>query len=84
MEVPDDFYNIRPEELKREQKLREEAVKELGMLVTKEMRERERLKALRRWGFGLFVTHHQHNFHTPPPLYNLHPPPNIFSTPSLI
>ena len=53
MEVPDEFYNISPEELKREQKLREEAVKEMGMLITKEMRERERLKALRRYRFAV-------------------------------
>lgn len=53
MEVPLEFYNIHPDELKREQKMREEAVKEMGMLVTKEMRERERLKGLRKYRYAV-------------------------------
>ena len=53
IKIPNEFYSISPEELKREQQLRSEAVEKLGMLRTKEMRERERLKELRRYRYCL-------------------------------
>lgn len=53
MEVPREFYNISPEELKREQQAKTEAVERLGMLRTKEMRERERIRELRKYRYSL-------------------------------
>ena len=53
MEVPDEFYAISPEELKREQQRRQEAVERLGMLRTKEMREREQMRELRKYRYTL-------------------------------
>ena len=53
IEVPDEFYNISTEELKREHQAREEAVNRLGMLRTKEMRERDQLRELRRYRYCL-------------------------------
>ena len=53
IEVPDEFYTISPEEMKREQQARQEAVERLGMLRTKEMREREQLRELRRYRYCL-------------------------------
>lgn len=41
------------EELRREQQRRQEAVEKLGMLRTKEMREREHLRELRRYRYTL-------------------------------
>ena len=52
-EVPPDFYNIKPEELKKEQQLKQEAVERFGMLRTKEMREREQQRELRKYRFTL-------------------------------
>ncbi|ESN90122.1 hypothetical protein HELRODRAFT_104441 [Helobdella robusta] len=51
IEVSEDFFNVTPEELKREMKIREEAIKEMGMLQTKQMRERIKMKELRRYRF---------------------------------
>ena len=42
-----------PAELKKEQQLRNEAVERLGMLRTKEMREREKQRELRKYRFTL-------------------------------
>lgn len=53
MEVPHEFYNISPEELKKEQQIRQEAVEKFGMLRTKEMREREQMRELRKYRFAL-------------------------------
>lgn len=53
IQVPNDFYSISPEELKKEQQIKAEAVEKLGMLRTKEMRERERLRELRRYRYCL-------------------------------
>ncbi len=53
IEVPESFYNIKPEELKREQERRQEAVDKLGMLRTKEMREREQMRELRKYRYTL-------------------------------
>jgi len=49
--VPDEFYAISKEELKREAELRKEAVEKLGMLRTKAMRERDEQRELRKYRF---------------------------------
>ena len=41
IQIPDDFYAVTSEEVKREQKLREECVKDMERLMTKDMRERQ-------------------------------------------
>ncbi|ELU02693.1 hypothetical protein CAPTEDRAFT_174430 [Capitella teleta] len=56
MNVPEEFYTISPEELKREQKAKQEASEKLGMLRTKEMRQRERQRELRRYRYCLIRT----------------------------
>ena len=53
IDVPPEFYAISPEELKKEQQVRREAVEKLGMLRTKEMKERDRLRELRRYRFAI-------------------------------
>ena len=53
MEVPPEFFAISPEELKREQQARKEAVERMGMLRTKEMREREYQRELRKYRYCL-------------------------------
>ena len=53
MEVPSEFYSISPDEIRREQQARNEAVERLGMLRTKEMREREHQRELRRYRYCL-------------------------------
>lgn len=50
--LPDDFYRVTAEELKREQQLRTEAL-ESSVLRTKAMREREEQRNLRLYRFGL-------------------------------
>ncbi|KAL8609906.1 hypothetical protein ACOMHN_016381 [Nucella lapillus] len=52
-EIPDEFYNVSPAELKKEQQRKEEAVEKLGLLRTKAMRERDELKELRKYRFTL-------------------------------
>lgn len=52
-DIPDEFYAINPEELKKEQQRRQEAVEKLGMLRTKAMRERDEMKELRKYRFTL-------------------------------
>jgi len=49
--VPDEFYAISKEELKREADLRKEAVEKMGMLRTKAMRERDEQRELRKYRF---------------------------------
>ncbi len=56
IEVPPEFYNITPEELKREQQRKAEAADKLGMLRTKEMREREQMRELRKYRYCLIRT----------------------------
>lgn len=52
-DIPEEFYAINPEELKREQQRRQEAVEKMGMLRTKAMRERDEMKELRKYRFTL-------------------------------
>ncbi|XP_067631681.1 UBX domain-containing protein 6 [Eurosta solidaginis] len=52
-ELPDDFYRISPEEIKREQQLRTEAIENAQVLRTKAMREREEQRNLRLYRFAL-------------------------------
>ena len=49
--IPDSFFNLSKEELKREQMRKEEALEMLGVLRTKAMRERDELKELRRYRY---------------------------------
>ncbi|XP_032590603.1 UBX domain-containing protein 6 [Drosophila grimshawi] len=51
--LPDDFYRISPEEIKREQQLRAEAIESSQMLKTKAMREREEQRNLRMYRYSL-------------------------------
>ena len=51
--IPDEFYTISPEELKKEQQRREEATEKLGMLRTKAMRERDEQRELRKYRYTL-------------------------------
>ncbi|XP_013086284.2 UBX domain-containing protein 6-like [Biomphalaria glabrata] len=52
-EIPDEFYAISPEELKKEHQRREEAAEKLGMLRTKAMRERDEQRELRKYRYVL-------------------------------
>lgn len=54
--VPDEFYAISKEELKREAELRKEAVEKMGMLRTKAMRERDEQRELRKYRFTAIRT----------------------------
>lgn len=51
--IPDEFYSISPEELKKEAQRKQEAVEQLGMLRTKAMREREEKRELLKYRFTL-------------------------------
>lgn len=53
MSVPDEFFRVSAEELRREQQAKKDAMEQLGMLRTKEMRERDRVKELRRYRYCL-------------------------------
>ncbi|KAL6448850.1 hypothetical protein ACFW04_000534 [Cataglyphis niger] len=52
-ELPPSFFTITPEEIKREQQLRSEAVERNQMLRTKAMREKDEQRALRRYKFAI-------------------------------
>ncbi|XP_074834263.1 UBX domain-containing protein 6 isoform X2 [Carettochelys insculpta] len=52
-ELPHDFYNLTIEELKREQRLRTEAVEKASMLRTKAMREKEEQREMRKYNYTL-------------------------------
>ncbi|XP_069142656.1 UBX domain-containing protein 6-like [Argopecten irradians] len=52
-DIPNEFYNISPEEIKKEQQRKQEAVEKLGMLRTKAMRERDEMRELRKYRFTL-------------------------------
>ncbi|RUS68864.1 hypothetical protein EGW08_023375 [Elysia chlorotica] len=51
--IPDEFYTISPEELKKEHQRREEATEKLGLLRTKAMRERDEQRELRKYRYAL-------------------------------
>lgn len=52
-ELPPDFFRISPEEIKREQQLRTEAIEQAQILKTKAMREKEELRVINRYKFSL-------------------------------
>ncbi|XP_056368367.1 UBX domain-containing protein 6 isoform X1 [Oenanthe melanoleuca] len=52
-ELPRDFFNLTAEELRREQRLRTEAVEKAAMLRTRAMREKEEQREMRRYNYTL-------------------------------
>ncbi|XP_049495626.1 UBX domain-containing protein 6 isoform X1 [Panthera uncia] len=52
-DLPGDFFTLTAEEVKREQRLRSEAVERLSVLRTKAMREREEQRERRRYTYTL-------------------------------
>lgn len=52
-DLPTDFFNLTAEEIKREQRLRSEAVERLSVLRTKAMREREEQREMRKYTYTL-------------------------------
>ncbi|KAM6396022.1 UBX domain-containing protein 6 [Rhynochetos jubatus] len=52
-ELPHDFYNLTAEEIKREQRLRTEAVEKASMLRTRAMREKEEQREMRKYNYTL-------------------------------
>lgn len=48
-DLPADFFSLTAEELKREQRLRSEAVERMSVLRTKAMREREEQREMRKY-----------------------------------
>ncbi|XP_004441347.1 PREDICTED: UBX domain-containing protein 6 [Ceratotherium simum simum] len=52
-DLPRDFFSLTAEEVKREQRLRSEAVERLSVLRTKAMREKEEQRELRRYTYTL-------------------------------
>ncbi|XP_036027286.1 UBX domain-containing protein 6 [Onychomys torridus] len=52
-ELPADFFSLTAEEVKREQRLRTEAVERLSSLRTKAMREKEEQRELRKYTYAL-------------------------------
>ncbi|EFB25358.1 hypothetical protein PANDA_018468, partial [Ailuropoda melanoleuca] len=52
-DLPGDFFNLTAEEIKREQRLRSEAVERLSVLRTKAMREREEQRETRKYTYTL-------------------------------
>ncbi|XP_047633422.1 UBX domain-containing protein 6 isoform X3 [Phacochoerus africanus] len=50
-DLPADFFNLTAEEIKREQRLRSEAVERLSVLRTKAMREREEQREMRKYTY---------------------------------
>ncbi|KAM6310498.1 UBX domain-containing protein 6 [Podargus strigoides] len=52
-ELPNDFYNLTAEEIKREQQLRTEAVEKASMLRTRAMREKEEQREMRKYSYTL-------------------------------
>ncbi|KAG5313220.1 UBXN6 protein, partial [Pseudoatta argentina] len=52
-ELPPSFFTISPEEIKKEQQLRTEAVERNQMLRTKAMREKDEQRVLRRYKFAV-------------------------------
>lgn len=52
-DLPADFFNLTAEEVKREQRLRSEAVERLSVLRTKAMREKEEQREMRKYTYTL-------------------------------
>lgn len=52
-ELPPDFYNLTPEELKKEQQLKSEVVERNAMLRTKAMREKDEQRERRKYNYAL-------------------------------
>ncbi|NXU55341.1 UBXN6 protein, partial [Turnix velox] len=52
-ELPNDFYNLTAEEIKREQRLRTEAVEKALMLRTRAMREKEEQREMQKYNYTL-------------------------------
>ncbi|NXH84600.1 UBXN6 protein, partial [Edolisoma coerulescens] len=52
-ELPHDFFNLTAEELRREQRLRTEAVEKASMLRTRAMREKEEQREMRKYNYTL-------------------------------
>ncbi|NWW19997.1 UBXN6 protein, partial [Falcunculus frontatus] len=52
-ELPHDFFNLTAEELRREQRLRTEAVEKAWMLRTRAMREKEEQREMRKYNYTL-------------------------------
>ncbi|NXJ72223.1 UBXN6 protein, partial [Rostratula benghalensis] len=52
-ELPKDFYNLTAQEIKREQRLRTEAVEKASMLRTRAMREKEEQREMRKYNYTL-------------------------------
>ncbi|NWY67705.1 UBXN6 protein, partial [Erithacus rubecula] len=52
-ELPRDFFSLTAEELRREQRLRTEAVEKAAMLRTRAMREKEEQREMRRYNYTL-------------------------------
>ncbi|KAA0712279.1 UBX domain-containing protein 6 [Triplophysa tibetana] len=52
-ELPPDFYNLTPEELKKEQQLKSEVVERNAMLRTKAMREKDEQRERRKYSYAL-------------------------------
>uniref|UniRef100_A0A1A9UY59 UBX domain-containing protein n=1 Tax=Glossina austeni TaxID=7395 RepID=A0A1A9UY59_GLOAU len=53
VKLPDDFYRMSPDEIKREQQMRTEALENAQVLKTKAMREREEQRVLRMYRYAL-------------------------------
>nr|XP_044991358.1 UBX domain-containing protein 6 isoform X2 [Jaculus jaculus] len=52
-QLPADFFNLSADELRREQRLRAEAVERMSTLRTKAMREREEQREMRKYSYTL-------------------------------
>ncbi|KAL9824095.1 UBX domain-containing protein 6 isoform 2-T2 [Geothlypis trichas] len=52
-ELPHDFFNLTAEELRREQRLRTEAVEKASMLRTRAMREKDEQREMRKYNYTL-------------------------------
>ncbi|XP_072946323.1 UBX domain-containing protein 6 [Epargyreus clarus] len=53
VQLPPSFYALSPEELKREQQLRQEAIERSQMLRTKAMREKDEMREMRKYKFAI-------------------------------
>lgn len=53
VQLPSSFYALSPEEFKREQKLRAEAIEKSQMLRTKAMREKDEMREMRKYKFAI-------------------------------
>lgn len=61
-DLSDDFYNLSIDEIRKEQKLREEALEKQGMLRTKAMRERDEKLELRMYNYCLIRVRFPNDF----------------------